>query len=132
MVMPVSCLIDRLRPLTALLVAAALGGALFDASAPQPPGSPRRPQNQPPKPPTKPAQRPPASGAKAPSAAAAQPAKNEPLPPSQVGIGTLARQAFMVDPQTSSVLLYKEADTAMHPSSMAKMMTIYIVFEELT
>jgi D-alanyl-D-alanine carboxypeptidase (penicillin-binding protein 5/6) len=59
------------------------------------------------------------------------PAKTEPLPPSQVGIGTLARQAFMVDPQTSSVLLYKEADTPMHPSSMAKMMTIYIAFEEL-
>ena len=37
----------------------------------------------------------------------------------------------MVDPLTSTVLLYKDADTPMHPSSMAKMMTIYILFEEL-
>jgi D-alanyl-D-alanine carboxypeptidase (penicillin-binding protein 5/6) len=37
----------------------------------------------------------------------------------------------MVDPQTSTVLLFKDADKSMHPSSMAKMMTIYIVFEEL-
>ena len=37
----------------------------------------------------------------------------------------------MVDPQTSTVLLFKDADKPMHPSSMAKMMTIYIAFEEL-
>jgi D-alanyl-D-alanine carboxypeptidase (penicillin-binding protein 5/6) len=43
----------------------------------------------------------------------------------------LAKQAFMVDPQTSTVLLFKDADKPMHPSSMAKMMTIYILFEEL-
>ena len=53
------------------------------------------------------------------------------MPPSQIGIGTLAKQAFMVDPQTSTVLLFKDADKPMHPSSMAKMMTIYILFEEL-
>src|SRR4029453_10368509 len=58
-------------------------------------------------------------------------AKTEALPPSQVGIGTLAKQAFMVDPQTSTVMLFKDADKAMHPSSMAKLMTIYIAFEEL-
>src|SRR4030095_14083047 len=44
---------------------------------------------------------------------------------------TLAQFAFMVDPQTSTVLLFKDADKPMHPSSMAKMMTIHIVFEEL-
>ena len=38
----------------------------------------------------------------------------------------------MVDPQTSTVLLFKDADKPMHPSSMAKLMTIYIAFEELT
>ena len=38
----------------------------------------------------------------------------------------------MVDPQTSTVLLFKDADKPMHPSSMAKMMTIYILFEELS
>jgi len=43
----------------------------------------------------------------------------------------LAKQAFMVDPQSSTVLLFKDADKPMHPSSMAKMMTIYILFEEL-
>ena len=37
----------------------------------------------------------------------------------------------MVDPQTSTVLLFKDADKPMHPSSMAKMMTIYIAFEEI-
>src|SRR5882672_1354326 len=129
MVMPVSWLTDRLRPLAALLVVMGVAGVLFDAYAQQP-DPPRRQQTQPQKPTTKPAQRPAGSGAKTPEAKA--PAKSEPLPPSQVGIGTLARQAFMVDPQTSSVLLYKDADTPMHPSSMAKLMTIYIVFEELT
>ena len=128
--MHVSWLIDRLRPLAALLVVAAVGGAMFEAYAQQQPDPPRRQQTQPQKPAAKPSQRPPASGAKAPETKT--PSKSEPLPPSQVGIGTLARQAFLVDPQTSSVLLYKEADAAMHPSSMAKMMTIYIVFEELT
>src|SRR6185436_4754814 len=89
---------------------------------------PRRQQTQPQKPAAKP--KPPAAASKpaAPTAAA----KTEALPPSQVGIGTLARQAFMVDPQTSAVMLFKDADKPMHPSSMAKMMTIYIVFEEVT
>ncbi len=53
------------------------------------------------------------------------------MTPSQIGIPTLAKHAFMVDPLTSTVLLYKDAETPMNPSSMAKMMTIYIVFEEL-
>ncbi len=127
--MPVSWLSSQLRPLAALLAATVVAGTMLDAYAQQDP--PRRQQTQPQKPATKPAQRPPAAGAKAPPAATT-PTKSEALPPSQVGIGTLARQAFMVDPQTSSVLLYKDADAAMHPSSMAKMMTIHIVFEELT
>ena len=37
----------------------------------------------------------------------------------------------MVDPQTSTVMLFKDADQPMAPSSMSKMMTIYIIFEEL-
>jgi D-alanyl-D-alanine carboxypeptidase (penicillin-binding protein 5/6) len=123
MVMPVSWLIDRLRPLTALLVVAALAGPSLDAVAQQTDQPPRRQTPQ--KPPAKPR-------ATAPKQAATPPAaKPETLPPSQVGIGTLARQAFMVDPQTSTVLLFKDADKPMHPSSMAKMMTIYILFEEL-
>jgi len=120
MVMPVSWLTDLSRIL-ALFVALAV---LPVAGYAQQQDSPRR-QTQPQKPPAKPRQ----STAKpaAPPAAA----KTESLPPSQVGIGTLARHAFMVDPQTSTVLLYKDADTPMPPSSMSKMMTIYILFEEL-
>ncbi|HKU95918.1 MAG TPA: D-alanyl-D-alanine carboxypeptidase family protein [Vineibacter sp.] len=53
------------------------------------------------------------------------------LPPSQIGIGTLARYAYLIDATTDAVLLFKDADKAMLPSSMAKMMTVYLVFEEL-
>ena len=110
----------------ALFAAAVIAGTATVAHAQQ--QEPRKQQTQPQKPAAKP---------KAPAAAPTKPAappataKTEALPPSQVGIGTLARQAFMVDPQTSSVMLFKDADQPMHPSSMAKMMTIYIVFEEL-
>jgi D-alanyl-D-alanine carboxypeptidase (penicillin-binding protein 5/6) len=118
--MPVSCWIDRLRSSMILLAMLGVAGATLDAYG-----------QQQTKPPVRPAHRPPASTApKKPPVAA--PAKVEPLTPSQIGVGTLAKHAFMVDPQTSAVLLYKDADTPMHPSSMAKMMTIYILFEELT
>jgi D-alanyl-D-alanine carboxypeptidase (penicillin-binding protein 5/6) len=53
------------------------------------------------------------------------------LPPSQIGIGTLAKTAYVIDAVTDTVLLSKDADQPTPPSSMAKMMTIYIVFEEL-
>ena len=98
-------------------------------SAPTPsrPSSRRKRQNQQQKPPAKPRTTTTPAKPTAPSAAA----KTEALPPSQVGIGTLAKQAFMVDPQTSTVLLFKDADKPMHPSSMAKLMTIYIAFEEI-
>jgi D-alanyl-D-alanine carboxypeptidase (penicillin-binding protein 5/6) len=122
---PVSCLNDLLRPLTAILVAASLAGAPLAAVA-QGEQQPKR-QNQQQKPPAK--QRSTTTQPKSTTQSAA--AKTEALPPSQVGIGTLAKQAFMVDPQTSTVLLFKDADKPMHPSSMAKMMTIYILFEEL-
>jgi serine-type D-Ala-D-Ala carboxypeptidase (penicillin-binding protein 5/6) len=120
MVMPVSLLTDRLRPLVALIAMAGIAGLSVAAHA-QHQDPPRKTQQ---KPSAKPRQQ-----AGTPKSAAA---KTEALPPSQVGIGTLAREAFMVDPQTSTVLLFKDADKPMHPSSMAKMMTIYILFEELT
>lgn len=120
--MPVSWQIDRLRLLMAFLAFAGVAGLGLEAYAQQA-DQPRRQQNA--KPPVK---RPPA-GAKAP--AQAPTVKAEPPGPSQVGIPTHAKHAFMVDPLTSTVLLYKDADTPMHPSSMAKMMTVYIVFEEL-
>ena len=123
--MPVLLGIDRLRPVVALFAAAAVAGAATLAYAQQQ-EQPRRQQTQPQKPTTK--TKPSAATPAKPSAAA----RTEALPPSQVGIGTLARQGFMVDPQTSTVMLFKDADKPMHPSSMAKMMTIYILFEELT
>lgn len=118
---------DLLRRAAVLLAVATMAGSSLAALAQQTDQQPKR-QTQPQKPPAKPRT---TTTAPKPSEKAAAAAKTEALPPSQVGIGTLAKQAFMVDPQTSSVLLFKDADKPMHPSSMAKMMTIYIAFEEL-
>src|SRR5882757_9123652 len=120
MEMHVLYLNKHLRLFVALFAAGSIGASTMEAYAQQADPAPKRQQ----KPPAKPAQRPQMT----PKQAAA---KTEALPPSQIGIGTLAKQAFMVDPQTSTVLLFKDADKPMHPSSMAKLMTIYIVFEEL-
>lgn len=119
MVMPVSWLTDPLRILALLIALVVLPLAGYA----QQQDTPRRQQTQ------KPSAKPRQSTAKPAVPPAA--AKPESLPPSQVGIGTLARHAFMVDPQTSTVLLFKDADTPMPPSSMSKMMTVYILFEEL-
>jgi D-alanyl-D-alanine carboxypeptidase (penicillin-binding protein 5/6) len=127
MVMPVLLGIDRLRPIVALFAAAVLVGAATATYAQQV-DPPRRQQTQPAKPPAK--AKPPAANSAKPAAPSAA-AKAEALPPSQVGIGTHAKQAFMVDPQTSTVMLFKDAEQPMAPSSMSKMMTIYIIFEEL-
>jgi D-alanyl-D-alanine carboxypeptidase (penicillin-binding protein 5/6) len=128
MVMRVWWLTDRLRPVMALLAVAALAGPSLDVSAQQQQDPPPKRQQQKPKP----AQKPQASStAEKPAKSPTITQRTEGLAPSQVGIGTLAQFAFMVDPQTSTVLLFKDADKPMHPSSMAKMMTIYIVFEEL-
>src|SRR4051812_17732529 len=114
------------RALVAFLAVAGMTGLAPDSFAQQQ-DPPKRTQQQQ-KPPAKPAQKPQTSSK---PSTKNEPAKTESLPPSQIGIGTLARQAFMVDPQTSAVLLFKDADKPMHPSSMAKMMTIYLVFEEV-
>src|SRR5216684_5088014 len=126
MVMLVSWLIDRLRPLAVLIALAALAGPSLDAFAQQTDPAAKRQTPQKP-PPAKPR----ATTTAPKPAGKTEAAKTEALPPSQIGIGTLAKQAFMVDPQSSTVLLFKDADKPMHPSSMAKMMTLYIVFEEL-
>lgn len=42
-----------------------------------------------------------------------------------------ARQAFLIDLTTDSVLLEKNADARMPPASMSKLMTAYLVFERL-
>lgn len=124
--MPVS-LPNNLRALVALVAVAGIAGVSLTAYAQQDPQ--KRPAQQQ-KPPAKP--KPPAAAAAKPAATPkAEAPKPESLPPSQVGIGTLARHAFMVDPQTSTVLLFKDAETPMPPSSMSKMMTIFILFDEL-
>lgn len=46
-------------------------------------------------------------------------------------VDTLARHALIVDFATGAVLLEKEADVAMPPASMSKLMTAYVVFELL-
>ncbi|MEO0411797.1 MAG: D-alanyl-D-alanine carboxypeptidase family protein [Pseudomonadota bacterium] len=44
---------------------------------------------------------------------------------------TKAEQVYMLDLSTDTVLLEKDADTAMPPSSMSKLMTLYVAFERL-
>jgi D-alanyl-D-alanine carboxypeptidase (penicillin-binding protein 5/6) len=46
-------------------------------------------------------------------------------------IETMAREAFLMDMATESVLIEKNADAPMAPASMSKMMTVYMVFERL-
>ena len=46
-------------------------------------------------------------------------------------IDTSAKEAIMVDARTGAVMFDKAADERMAPSSMSKMMTLYILFERL-
>ncbi|HEV7268107.1 MAG TPA: D-alanyl-D-alanine carboxypeptidase family protein [Falsiroseomonas sp.] len=46
-------------------------------------------------------------------------------------VDTQAREAIMVDFETGAVLLEKNADERMPPSSMSKLMTMYVVFDLL-
>jgi len=46
-------------------------------------------------------------------------------------IETEAQQAILVDWDTHAVLYEKNADELMHPSSMSKLMTLYVLFEHL-
>ena len=86
-------------------------------------------------PPRKPAAKP---GAK--PAAAAHPVARRPSEPAFTGtpantpigpIDTLAKWAVIIDFNTGATLLDKEADVAMTPSSMTKLMTAYLVYERL-
>ena len=69
----------------------------------------------------------------APHAAAKKPAA--PPPPSDPAstplgpVDTQARQAILIDVNTGAVLLEKNADERMTPSSMTKLVTMYIVFD---
>ncbi|MDA1090467.1 MAG: D-alanyl-D-alanine carboxypeptidase [Proteobacteria bacterium] len=46
-------------------------------------------------------------------------------------IETTAKQAILVDATTGAVLFSKDADAPMPPSSMSKMMTVYMLFDRL-
>jgi D-alanyl-D-alanine carboxypeptidase (penicillin-binding protein 5/6) len=46
-------------------------------------------------------------------------------------IETTAREALLIDMDTGTVLLEKDADVLMPPSSMSKLMTVFMVFEQL-
>lgn len=54
-----------------------------------------------------------------------------PVSAQSIGVETEAREAFMVDATTGYVMLAKDADKLMPPSSMSKMMTAHMVFEKL-
>lgn len=51
--------------------------------------------------------------------------------PSAAAIDTIARQAILIDMNTDTVLYEKNADERMPTSSMAKMMTLYLIYEAL-
>ncbi len=46
-------------------------------------------------------------------------------------IETVAKQAYIIDLTTHTVLLEKSADERMPPASMSKLMTVYLLFERL-
>jgi D-alanyl-D-alanine carboxypeptidase (penicillin-binding protein 5/6) len=121
MVMLVSWRIDRLSCLLLFFVMVGLAGLPFDAGAQ--PASPKHHPAQ------KPAAKPAKTQALTPKQAAA--AKLDAAGPSQIGTTTIARFACMIDAGTGAVLLAKDADQSMAPSSMAKMMTLYLLFEDL-
>jgi D-alanyl-D-alanine carboxypeptidase (penicillin-binding protein 5/6) len=99
----------------ALLAGTALASA--EASAQQPARPPQRPAAQPARPPARAARPPAPTGSPA----------TTPLGP----LDTTAKFAIIIDHVTGAVLLEKEPDASMVPSSMTKLMTAYIVYEML-
>src|SRR5690349_21503305 len=66
--------------------------------------------------------------------AARAPAPQAPTTPASSPLGpvdTVARQAILIDFDTGAVLLEKNPDERMPPSSMSKLMTMYVVFDLL-
>lgn len=99
----------RRRDIMGAAAGLAVGLAAGDAAAQraaQPPAS-RAQQRAPAPPPTSPA--------------------STPLGP----VDTAARQALLIDYDTGAILLEKSADERMPPSSMSKLMTMYVVFDLL-
>ncbi len=52
-------------------------------------------------------------------------------PAASIGMETRAKQAYIVDLETGSVLLDKDSGTPAPPASLSKLMTTYMVFERL-
>ncbi len=92
-----------------MLAATALAGvsAFADPALAQQRNQPARPAPRPAPPPTTPA--------------------NSPLGP----VDTVARQVLLIDFDTGAVLLDKASEERMPPSSMSKLMTMYVVFDLL-
>ncbi|MDJ0389833.1 D-alanyl-D-alanine carboxypeptidase family protein [Roseomonas sp. E05] len=63
--------------------------------------------------------------------AATPPAPTSPASTPLGPVDTEARQAILIDADTDAVLLEKNADERMTPSSMSKLMTAYVVFDML-
>src|SRR5262245_21588953 len=56
------------------------------------------------------------------------------LPPAALPAGafeTAAKAAILLDYRTGQTLLAKDADAALPPASMSKLMTAYLIFEQL-
>lgn len=118
MVMLVSWRIDRLLSLVAVLAMVGVAGLAPAAHAQRQEPAKRTQSAKPAKP-------------KPPTAKQAAAAKLDAAAPSDIGPTTVARYAYMIDMQTGTVLLAKDANKPMAPSSMAKMMTTYLLFEDL-
>jgi serine-type D-Ala-D-Ala carboxypeptidase (penicillin-binding protein 5/6) len=54
-----------------------------------------------------------------------------PAPAADAGFETAAKQAILIDMTTDTVLFAKDPDGPMHPASLTKLMTMYIVFQRL-
>ncbi len=50
----------------------------------------------------------------------------------QMPFETSAKQAILIDTETGRILYEKNADELMSPSSMSKLMTLYVLFEQLS
>src|SRR5581483_9280541 len=103
MVMLVSWRIDRLLSLVAVLAMVGTTGLAPPAHAQRQEPSKRTQAQKPAKP----------KALTPKQAAAAQAAKLDAAGPSQIGPTTIARYAYMIDMQTGTVLLSKEADQPM-------------------
>lgn len=117
---------------SAACLALALGLVLSAAPFGVAPASAQQQQEQK-QPKKKPAKQPGQSAAKPQAAPAAKPGEVEPAAASKSGTAfeTDARNAYLIDYDTGTVLYEKAADQRVGPASMSKMMTLYMAFEQI-